>query len=112
MLTQQFVSAVFSLCLVVAPIKVAEAADQETASGGVTTSQTPNESHQACMVPEKDGDARGQGADTPLISQLWPGRYCYTYAGPVCPLVVSLPVGASCTCYFSGSGSLAGVAGQ
>ena len=59
MFKQQLISAVFGLCLVVAPIKLAVAADKETASGGVTTSQAPNESHKACMVPEKDGGAQG-----------------------------------------------------
>jgi hypothetical protein len=112
MFKQQLISAVLGLCLVVAPIKVAVAADKETASGGVTTSQAPNESHKACMVPEKDGGAQGRAIDTPLTSQLWSAGYCYTYAGPVCPLVVSLPVGAPCSCYFPGGGSLAGVAGQ
>jgi hypothetical protein len=112
MLAQQFASVVFGLYLVMTPIKVVLAADTETPKGGLTASQAPNEGHKACKVPEKDGDALGRGADTPLISQLLSAGYCYTYAGPVCPLVVSLPVGAPCTCYFPGSGSLAGVAGQ
>jgi hypothetical protein len=112
MLTQQFVSVVFGLYLVLAPIKGAVAADEETASRSVTTSQAPTESLKACKMPEPDGDAQGRGADAPLFSQLWPAGYCYTFAGPVCPLVISLPVGSPCACYFPGSGSLPGVAGQ
>jgi len=34
---------------------------------------------------------------------------CYTYAGPVCPMVVALSPGSSCACYYNG-GRLAGIA--
>ena len=35
--------------------------------------------------------------------------YCYTYAGPVCPMRVAVPVGSPCTCYYP-DGALTGVA--
>ncbi len=44
------------------------------------------------------------------LAQYWfPASYCQTYAGPTCPMVVAVPAGAPCTCYFP-DGALRGVA--
>lgn len=45
-----------------------------------------------------------------FLAQMIPAQMCYTFAGPVCRLVVALPQGASCTCYFPYQPPLAGVA--
>jgi hypothetical protein len=34
---------------------------------------------------------------------------CYTYAGPICPMRVAVPIGWPCTCYYP-DGALRGVA--
>ena len=44
------------------------------------------------------------------MSQVWVATYCYTYAGPVCPMRVAVPVGTPCACYDAYGNSLAGVA--
>ncbi len=44
-----------------------------------------------------------------LMAQMIPASSCVTYAGPVCPLKVLLPVGAQCACYYP-DGWLSGIA--
>ena len=44
-----------------------------------------------------------------LMAQMIPASSCVTYAGPVCPLRVLLPVGAQCACYYP-DGWLSGIA--
>jgi hypothetical protein len=49
------------------------------------------------------------GSDLFELVQVQFALYCYTYAGPVCPMRVAVPVGSPCTCYYP-DGALAGIA--
>lgn len=50
--------------------------------------------------------------EMPELAQLYPAAapFCYTFAGPVCPMRVVVAVGAPCTCFFP-NGALPGLAG-
>jgi hypothetical protein len=54
---------------------------------------------------------RNSNPDFPELAQLFVpvASACYTYVGRVCPMVVALPAGSACTCYFA-DGAFAGIA--
>ena len=43
------------------------------------------------------------------IMQYYPAAYCYTFAGPRCPMMIAVPPGTPCTCFFP-DGALSGIA--
>jgi hypothetical protein len=65
-------------------------------------------------LPQQDNSSHlDQGGDPQLteLAQIYGpvATTCYTFAGPTCPMVVALPPGSSCACYYNGS-TLAGIA--
>lgn len=76
--------------------------------------QSQPESHKACSI--KNGErppaqAAEHSENSPLFAQLVWASSCYTFAGPVCPLLNLTPVGAACYC-TSPIGPLPGIAQQ
>ena len=52
---------------------------------------------------------RTNTTDFPAVQSYPIALYCYTFAGPVCPMRVAVPPGSPCTCYYP-DGALPGVA--
>jgi hypothetical protein len=79
----------------------------------VTADSTPSSSTAVNDLGQTENDWNfGQGSHPKLteLAQFWiPATYCQTFAGPTCPMLVAVPIGAPCTCFGNGV-ALPGVA--
>jgi hypothetical protein len=105
LLTQQVLSGVLVTCIALILGDVATAAD---------ISDTNNQSrsnlfNQEAVVAQNTSNAsklweRNLQTDdfdgARLLRIQLPATACYTFAGPVCPLTITLPQGALCSCYY------------
>jgi hypothetical protein len=67
-----------------------------------------NEHQKSQPTPSNGTRAKASLPAARLTAQVPIATVCQTLAGPACPMVVALPVGSPCTCYFP-YGALAGV---
>jgi hypothetical protein len=69
-----------------------------------------NTEHQKSQpTPSKETAGKASLPTARLTAQVPIATVCQTFAGPICPMYVAVPVGSPCTCYYP-NGALAGIA--
>ena len=84
--------------------------DQVAAIADATPSQNLLREFKLPRLENSSRLDREASLQTELAQMYWPvATVCYTYAGPTCGMVVAVPQGSACTCYYN-NGWLAGTA--
>jgi hypothetical protein len=117
MLTRFLTYATFIAVCVASGSNAAIAASADADRAG-DTNKRPEQSATFVLTSLKNAQASGTEPSTrgetfrfsPVQYQFQQvALYCYTYAGPVCPMVIAVPPGTPCTCSYP-YGALAGIA--
>jgi hypothetical protein len=106
-------STLFALGLVFASLTISN-----LAAAADTADPSPADHQQVASVAHRDSERSGDwelnldrvNGVRLLRAQFVPATACYTFQGPVCPMAVTVPQGAPCTCYFVGYPPLPGTA--